>query len=45
VIDKTDVLKAFPAPKFRKYQRESLLKMTEAFNSGVRCILVDAPTG
>ena len=38
-------MKAFPAPGFRKYQKAVLKKITEAFNSDIRCVLLDAPTG
>jgi len=43
--DVKDALKLFPAPKFRKYQKETIVKMVEGLNSGVRCFLLDAPTG
>lgn len=39
------VLKKFPCPKFRKGQKETLIKMAEAFNSGYKAVLLDAPTG
>ena len=39
------MLDAFPAPKFRKYQKETLKAMANAFNSGYKAILLEAPTG
>lgn len=45
MLDKTEVLKLFPSGSFRKYQKPTIEKMVDAFNSGVRCILLDAPTG
>jgi len=43
--DKDEILKLFPAPGFRKYQKETLVRMAEEFETGVKCILLDAPTG
>jgi len=40
-----EVIDLFPAPKFRKYQRNTLIKINEAFNSGVKVVLLEAPTG
>ena len=40
-----EVLKLFPAPSFRKYQKDAIIKINEAFNSGVRLVLLEAPTG
>jgi len=45
MIDKNEVLKLFPAPKFRKYQRNTIVRMVDAFNSGVKVVMLDAPTG
>lgn len=45
MITENEVLKAFPANTFRKYQKETVLKIANAFNSGVKCVLLDAPTG
>jgi len=45
LLSKKEVLDKFPAKKFRKYQREAIEKMVDAFNSGVKCILLEAPTG
>ena len=42
---KEEALKAFPASSFRKYQKEVIEKIAELFESGVRCILLDAPVG
>lgn len=39
------MFEAFPAPKFRKYQKETLKLINDAFNSGIKVILLDAPTG
>jgi Rad3-related DNA helicase len=44
-LSEQEVLKAFPAVKYRKYQKESILKIADAFNSGIKCVLLDAPTG
>jgi len=45
MFDKTELLGAFPAPSYRKYQKESIIKIAEGFNSEIRCVLLDAPTG
>lgn len=42
---KEEVLKYFPAPQFRKYQKEVIEKMAELFESDVKCIFLEAPTG
>ena len=44
-LSRKEVLKAFPSRRFRKYQKETVLKIANAFNSGIKCILLDAPTG
>jgi len=44
-MNKKEVLELFPSPYFRKYQKETIEKMVDAFNSGVKCILLGAPTG
>lgn len=44
-LDKNEVLKLFPAPKFRKYQRETVEKILDEFSTGVKAVLYDAPTG
>jgi len=40
-----DVLDLFPSRTFRQHQKETITKMVEAFTSGVKCILLVAPTG
>jgi len=35
----------FPLPEYRQYQREAICSVLEAFNSGVKYVLLDAPTG
>ena len=40
-----DVLDMFPSRNFRKHQRETIIKMVDAFTSGIKCILLVAPTG
>jgi len=45
VVTNEEVINLFPAPKFRKYQRNVMSKINEAFNSGIRVILLEAPTG
>ncbi|MDW8086233.1 MAG: helicase C-terminal domain-containing protein [Ignisphaera sp.] len=40
-----DIVKLFPMPEFRSKQKEILVKCYEAFESGVRLILLDAPVG
>jgi len=44
-FSKSDVVKLFPAKVFRKYQKEALEKIVDEINTGVKCILLDAPTG
>jgi Rad3-related DNA helicase len=44
-LDKEHVLSLFPAKDFRKYQRETVEKIVDELNTGVKCILLDAPTG
>jgi len=44
-MNKEDVLKLFPVDKYRKYQKETIEKIVEGFSSGVKCVLLDAPTG
>ena len=45
ILDKDEVLRNFPAPSFRKYQKEALEKIVDEINVGVKCILLDAPCG
>ena len=40
-----EVLKFFPYPEFRKGQDRVIIKVNDAFNSGIRCILLSLPTG
>ena len=40
-----DVLDLFPSPTFREHQKENITKMVEAFTSGIKCIILAAPTG
>jgi len=40
-----DVLDLFPSRTFREHQKETITKMVEAFTSGIKCILLVAPTG
>ena len=44
-ITPKEALVLFPYPSFRKYQREVIVKIAEAFQSGYDVILVEAPTG
>ena len=44
-LDVEEVIKLFPMPTFRKYQKETLVKIVEEFKCGRRAILLDAPTG
>jgi len=44
-LDKSEVVKLFPAKDFRKYQRETIERIVDELNTGVKCILLDAPTG
>ena len=44
-IDVREVLDYFPFPTFRKYQKEILEEIVEAFNSGYRWIFLETPTG
>ncbi|GAH00696.1 unnamed protein product, partial [marine sediment metagenome] len=44
-IDIHEVLDHFPFPTFRKYQKEVLEEIVEAFNSGYQWILLETPTG
>jgi len=45
MLELNEVLSNFPASKFRRYQREVIEKVVDAFNSGYKCILLEAPTG
>lgn len=35
----------FPAKKYRKYQKETIEKIVDEMQTGVKCVLLDAPTG
>lgn len=39
------VLGRFPSPILRQYQREVIVSIVEAFQTGKKCILLTAPTG
>ncbi len=43
--DAHEIIKKFPFTQFRKYQREMIEEIVEAFNSGYRWILLETPTG
>ncbi len=40
-----DALRSFRHSTFRKYQKEAIVKIVEAFNEGKRCVFLNAPTG
>ena len=44
-IDESKVDRCFPYPTYYKYQREAIIEIIEAFMSGSRVVIVDAPTG
>lgn len=44
-LDIRDVLKNFPFPEFRRFQKETIEEIAQAFNSGYRWILLETPTG
>jgi Rad3-related DNA helicase len=44
-LDIRDVLKSFPFPEFRRFQKETIEEIAQAFNSGYRWILLETPTG
>jgi Rad3-related DNA helicase len=44
-LDKKYVLSLFPSDKFRKYQKESIEKIADELSTGVKAVLLDAPTG
>lgn len=45
ILDKEIVRTLFPMPSYRKYQKETIDRIIDEFNTGVKCILLDAPTG
>lgn len=44
-FNRSEVIKLFPHKEFRKYQRETIEKIADEMSTGVRAILLDAPTG
>jgi ATP-dependent DNA helicase DinG len=40
-----DVLAHFPSKSMRKYQKEIMIDIVDAFQTGKRCIILSAPTG
>lgn len=44
-LDKDHVVSLFPSKYFRKYQKEAIERIVDEFKTGVKCILLDAPTG
>ncbi len=44
-VNAPETVNNFPFPKFRQYQREKIVEIVEAFNSGYRWILLETPTG
>jgi len=44
-IDPREVINNFPFTEFRTHQKRIINEITEAFNSGIRWILLEAPTG
>jgi ATP-dependent DNA helicase DinG len=40
-----DVLRHFPTPTFRRYQKELVTAAVQAYQSGKKCVLIVAPTG
>ena len=44
-LSEDDVIKHFPSPTFRRYQREAISAIVQAYNSGKKCVIVVAPTG
>jgi len=44
-VDKSMLLSLFPAPSFRKYQKEVIERISDELSTGVKCVLLDAPTG
>lgn len=45
MFDTTLIDNYFPLKQYRRYQREAIKGILEAFNSGIECVLLDAPTG
>ena len=40
-----DVLGHFPYPSYRPHQRETILRIVEAFEEGKRFVIIEVPTG
>jgi len=40
-----EVLRRFPSSSLRPYQKETIERIVEAFNSGRKCVILTAPTG
>src|SRR5208337_911749 len=40
-----EVLQRFPSPSLRRYQKEIIVRVVEAFQAGKKCIILAAPTG
>ena len=40
-----EVLKQFPSSSLRPYQKETIERIVEAFKSGMKCVILTAPTG
>lgn len=45
MVSTEEVLKNFPAPSFRKYQKEAVTKINEYYDSGTKVVILEAPTG
>jgi len=44
-VSNQEILKLFPYPEFRKGQDKIVLAINQGLNSGVKCVLLSAPTG
>ena len=40
-----DIIASFPFPSFRRYQREVIKQVYDQFSTGIRTVLLEAPTG
>lgn len=45
MYEKSEIKQLFPSPIFREHQERVLDEIVDAFNSGQKCVLVDAPPG
>jgi len=45
VVSTEEILKNFPAPEFRKYQKQAVTLINNHFNSGGKVVILEAPTG